>query len=75
MIKVFYSTNLKRGEDIVNGSTTLRQFMEEHDVDYTTGGVMLDGSTLRPGDLDRSFTDFGITEKASLLKILKADNA
>ena len=35
----------------------------------------LDGTTLMPGDLDKSFAQFGITEKCFLLNVVKADNA
>ncbi|MDR9824985.1 hypothetical protein RCJ22_05100, partial [Vibrio sp. FNV 38] len=37
--------------------------------------MMLDGVTLRPGDLDKSFDDFGIAETCYLLSVQKADNA
>ena len=35
----------------------------------------LDGSSLNPGDLDKTFQQFGITEKCFLLNVVKADNA
>jgi hypothetical protein len=34
----------------------------------------LDGSPLHPGDLDKTFADFGIAEKCYLLNVVKADN-
>ena len=35
----------------------------------------LDGSSLGPGDLDKTFAGLGITEKCFLLNVLEADNA
>ena len=54
---------------------TLREALEDAEVDYMVGMMNLDGSPLSPGDLDRTFADFGITEKCYLLNVVKADNA
>jgi hypothetical protein len=35
----------------------------------------LDGAPLQPGDLDKTFAQFGITDKCFLLNVVKADNA
>lgn len=44
-------------------------------MDYTRGTIQLDSAPLGPGDLDKTFADFGITEKCYLLNVVKADNA
>lgn len=75
MIKVTIGNNVKRRSEIIDENTTLREALEETEIDYTTGIMNLDGSTLNPGDLDKSFADFGITEKCYLLNVVKADNA
>lgn len=75
MVKVTVGNNLKRESVIVDASTTLRSVLEDANVDYTRGVMHLDGSSLNPGDLDKSFADFGITEKCFLLNVVKADNA
>lgn len=75
MIKVTVGNNVKRNSVIVDGSRTLRSVLEEADIDYTRGVMHLDGSSLNPGDLDKSFESFGITEKCYLLNVVKADNA
>lgn len=75
MIKVTIGTNLGRTSIIVDENSTLRQTLEENNIDYTIGMTSLDGSTLRPGDLDKTFADFGIVEKCYLLQTVKADNA
>jgi len=35
----------------------------------------LDGYPLQPGDLDKTFKDFGLGEECWLLNVVKADNA
>jgi hypothetical protein len=76
MIKVTVGNNVKRDNVIVEAATTLRTVLENAGIDYAGRGVIhLDGASLQPGDLDKTFADFGITEKAYLLQITKADNA
>ena len=75
MIKVTIGNNLKRKTEILDENTTLREALEDAEIDYATGVMSLDGSTLNPGDLDKTFKDFGITEKCYLLNVVKADNA
>jgi len=75
MIKVVVGNNVKRESVIVDSSTTLRTVLEDAEIDYTTGVMHLDGATLQPGDLDKTFEDFGIVEKCFLLNVVKADNA
>lgn len=75
MIKVTIGNNLKRENVIIDENTTLRSALETSGVDYTRGVMHLDGSSLQPDDLDKTFADFGITEKCFLLNVVKADNA
>ncbi len=75
MIKVTVGNNVKRESVIVESSRTLRSVIEDAGIDYTRGVIHLDGSSLQPGDLDKSFSAFGITEKCFLLNVVKADNA
>ena len=75
MIKVVVGNNVKRETVIVEKSATLRSVLENANVDYTRGVMHLDGSSLNPGDLDKTFEDMGIAEKCYLLNVVKADNA
>lgn len=75
MIKVTVGNNVKRDTVIVDSSTTLRTVLEDAGIDYTRGMMHLDGSSLNPGDLDKTFGDLGITEKCFLLNVVKQDNA
>lgn len=75
MIKVTVGNNVKREAVIIDENTTLRSCLEANGVDYTRGVMHLDGSSLNPGDLDKTFQQLGITEKCFLLNVVKADNA
>lgn len=75
MIKVTLGNNVTRNSVIIDENTTLRTALENAGIDYSIGMTSLDGSTLAAGDLDKSFADFGITEKCYLLNVVKADNA
>lgn len=75
MVKVTVGNNVKRESVIVDGNTTLRTVLEDVGIDYTRGVMHLDGSSLNPGDLDKTFDDFHIAEKCFLLNVVKADNA
>ena len=71
MIKVTVGNNVKRESVIIDENTTLRACLEANGVDYTRGVMHLDGSSLNPGDLDKTFASFGITEKCFLLNVVK----
>jgi len=75
MIKVTIGNNVKRTTEILDKDTTLREALEIAEIDYSRGMMNLDGSPLSPGDLDKTFADFGIAEKCYLLNVVKADNA
>lgn len=75
MIKVMIGNNVKRESALLDENTTLRSALEQYGIDYTRGLMHLDGAPLGPGDLDKTFSDFGITERCFLLNVVKADNA
>lgn len=75
MIKVTVGNNVSREAVIVSADTTLRQVLEDNGIDYSAGCMHLDGVTLRPGDLDKTFADFNIKNSTFLLNMAKTDNA
>lgn len=75
MIKAVVGNNADKKRVVVDENVTLRSCLEENGIEYTRGMMHLDGATLRPGDLDKTFADFGITEKCFLLSVTKTDNA
>lgn len=74
-IKVTVGTNTSRKSVIVDANTTLRRVLEDNEIDYSRANVNLDGASLNPGDMDKSFTTLGITESCFLIASIKQDNA
>lgn len=75
MIQVTIGNNLERKKVTVDPNATLREILNENEIDYATATLHLDGCSLNPGDLDATFTDLGITGNCYLLAVIKADNA
>lgn len=80
MVSVTVGNNVNRVTTIINENTTLRTCLEENGVDYTRGALHLDGSTLQPGALDKTFKDLGYDgtdghNRCFLMSVAKADNA
>ena len=69
MLKITVGTNTNRKTVMATEDTTLRQCLEE------TGQTSLDGCVLQPGDMDQTFADMHVTEKAYLVVVQKMDNA
>ena len=74
-IKVTVGTNTSRKSVIVDNSTTLRKVLEDNQIDYSRANVNLDGASLNPGDMDKSFAELGIAETCFLIASIKQDNA
>ena len=75
MLQITLGTNTQRKKVTTAATTSLRDLLEENEINYEIGTMHLDGAALSPGDLDKTFADFGITEKAYLLSVVKAENA
>ena len=75
MISVTIGTNLNRNKITVDENTTLRQVLEDNEIEYGSATVNLDGASLAQGDMDKSFAQMGITEKCYLCAVVKAENA
>ena len=75
MIRATIGNNVARHSYIIDENTTIRKALEDAGIDYSIGMTSLDGSTLGPGDMDKTFAEFGITEKCYVLNVVKADNA
>ena len=75
MVQVTVGNNVKREKVIAEEATTLRAVLEEAGIDYTRGVMHLDGCTLQPGDLSKTFAELGIKDSCYLLNVVKADNA
>lgn len=75
MVRVTISNSVKREQDFVDPSTTIRQVLDGHGVDYSRSAVHLDGVPLQLGDMDKTFEGLGITESCYLSTAVKTTNA
>lgn len=80
MINVVIGNTTNRKNVIIDENTTLRTALETNGVDYTTGQTSLDGATLQPGQMDKTFAQMGIDgtpgkDRCYLMVVVKADNA
>lgn len=76
MIKVnIMNDRFGRKSEIIDSAKTIREVLEEFDVNYATSTVMLDGMSLAPGDYDKTFDEIGITDHCYLSAVGRKDNA
>lgn len=75
MLKITVGTNTNRNTVMVSEDTTLRKCLETNGINYSAGQTSLDGCVLQPGDMDKTFAEMGIAEKAYLVCVQKMDNA
>lgn len=73
MIKVTIGTNTNRKSITVDPSRTLKDVLNENNIDYSAGGIHLDGLSVGGEGLNKSFTDHGITEDCILMAVVKGD--
>lgn len=81
MINVTISNNVERRSNPVSADTTIRQAIESVGfIDISRGCINLDGSSLAPGDLNKTFGELGYTgeqghDRVSIFQVVKANNA
>lgn len=80
MINVSFGTNASPiRSTIIDENTSIIDFCSENNIDYSRLTISIDGETIRGGDLEKSFKDFGVgvgsRERCYLLGVIKADNA
>lgn len=75
MIQITLITNSGRKTINVSEDATVREVLDENRVNYSVGMTQIDGCSLRPGDLDKTFAQHGIEDACYLSVVVKADNA
>ena len=73
MIKVIVGTNTSRKTVLVDPSRTLKSVLEENGIDYSRGGIHLDGLAVGGEGINKSFAEHGITEDCILVAVVKGD--
>lgn len=75
MIQVTVGNNTERVRKTVSPDATLRSVLDDAGIRYESAAVHLDGASLKPGDINKTFAQMGVTESCYLLAVIKADNA
>lgn len=77
MIKVTAGTNVRKVDTICSRDATPRAVLEEANIDYARGITNIDGATLMPGDIDKTFAELGIPDDTHcyLYSVVKTENA
>ena len=75
MIQITIGSNTQRKRMTIDPNMTLRQALTEAEIDYSVGTIHMDGCSLTPGQLDKSFTEMGVTDTCFLICVIKQDNS
>lgn len=75
MVSITLTNNMDRKTLLVDAEKTIREVLDENNVDYSTATPALDGTPLRAGEMDKSLASYGITESCRLSCIAKTSNA
>ena len=75
MIELLFGTNTDRDSTVVSADTTPISIFEDNGIDYATGTTFLNGATLSAAEMNKTFRELGVSDKASLICVVKADAA
>lgn len=74
MVKITLITSNPKVVDIVPETMTVREFLEKHNVNYGLASTSVDGVPLQPGNMDKSFAEHQITDRAIVTCLPNKDN-
>lgn len=75
LVKVKVGTNLNRTEVTVPSNKTVREILEENEINYATTTIFVDGVTVQLGDMDKTLEELGIKESCFIIAAQKTENA
>jgi hypothetical protein len=75
MIQVTIGTNTNRKKITIDANKTIKDTLDENGVNYSVATLHMDGATLQPGEINKTFAEMGVTESCYLIAVVKADNA
>lgn len=75
IIEVTITTATNRWSATTVNTTTIKEFMENENINYNSCVVHLDGMPLSTDELNTTFEEQGVTESCMLAAIIKAVNA
>lgn len=75
MIQIKIVSTTSRKTITADPNKTVREILEENDINYEIAPVYLDGCPLNAGEHDKTFTELNIKEKCILSAVVKTTNA
>ena len=75
MIKVKMLSNTGSDMVIVSNTKIIKDVLADNEFDTTRGQILIDGAALKPGDINKTFADLGITDQCFISCVTKVDNA
>lgn len=74
MLNLTIGNTTNRKNVTISADTTILEAIESNGFDASKS-YTLNGATLKTGEVNKTFRDFGFTERALLISVAKADNA
>ena len=75
LVKVKVGTNLNRTEVTVPSNKTIREILEENEINYATTTIFVDGVTVQLGEMDKTLEELRIKESCFIIAAQKTENA
>lgn len=75
MIQVTVGSTTNRVKKMYPAEATVREILEDNDIDYGVATIMIDGANIRADEMDSSLSDLGKVEKCMLIAVIKAEAA
>lgn len=75
MIQVRLGNTTETRTVVIAKTTTLKQALQDNNIDYSMATLYLNGCTLQPSDVEKSFADHGINDSCTLMAIVNTKNA
>ena len=75
MVKITLITNNPRKTVFAAETKTVKQILEENDVNYGSAATAVDGATLNAGEINKTLAELGIAEKTVISVLAHKDNA
>ena len=75
MLNITIGTNTSRKSVVVSPSTVLRDLLEQNGVNTGVGTIHIDGIPVTISDYGKTLEELGVTDRAFIISIAKADNA
>ena len=75
MIQVTLGTNTNRRKVNVDPNLTVKEILEQNNINYSVATIHLDGAPLNATEINSTFTDLGVDSDCYLIAVVKAQNA